>query len=79
MSEYFSKVSAVPNREYRKPSVVSIIIKEFLESSIKVAKLNLKNIPLKAPSTGLRDYIKENEISNVKVYQRHNEIYLEKS
>jgi hypothetical protein len=76
MSEYFIKVDELPEREYRVPSMCSVIIKEFLESGIKIVKLNKKNIPLKAPSNGLRDYIRDNKISNVKVFQRRTDVYL---
>jgi hypothetical protein len=74
--EYFTKCDGVPLRAYRKPSICSIIINDFIKSGIEAAKLNLKNIPLKAPSTGLRDYVRDNKIFNIKIIQRGSDVYL---
>jgi hypothetical protein len=76
--EYFVKVNEVPEREYREPSIASIIIKEFLEQSSKIVKLKIENIRLKAPYAGLRDCLRDNKISNIKVIKRGTDIYLEK-
>jgi hypothetical protein len=79
-SDYFVEVDNIPKRlkNYSSPSICKIIIEQFLKSNANKIKLNTKNIELKFPYEAFRQYIKKNKASNIKVFQRRSDIYLQK-